>query len=78
MSRFPAIVTFGAALLGYLAGAMIVSDTVAVSWIATRLDSLDLAIPGIGIELSMPGLLGALAVIAIGTWLTKQQQRRET
>jgi YjbE family integral membrane protein len=78
MSRFPAIVTFGAALLGYLAGAMIVSDTVAVSWIATRLDSLDLAIPGIGIELSMPGLLGALAVVAIGAWLTKQQQRRET
>jgi YjbE family integral membrane protein len=78
MSRFPVIVTFGAALLGYLAGAMIVSDTVAVSWIATRLCALDLTIPRVGIELSIPGLLGALAVIAIGAWLTKRQQRRET
>jgi YjbE family integral membrane protein len=77
MGRFPVIVTLGAALLGYLAGAMIASDTVAASWITARLGSLDLAIPRIGIELSIPGLLGILAVIAIGRWLTKQQ-RRET
>lgn len=77
MGRFPVIVTFGAALLGYLGGAMVVSDTAAAPWIAANLPPLTLSISGTGIDLSMSGLIGATAVIAVGAWLAKQPQRRQ-
>lgn len=77
MGRFPVIVTFGAALLGYLAGEMIVSDTATASWIATGMPLLELAIPGTGIDLSIAGLVSAIAVIAIGAWLAKRRQPRQ-
>jgi YjbE family integral membrane protein len=75
MSRFPVIVTFGAALLGYLAGAMIVSDIAVALWISTNLPRLEFAIPRSGVGLSIPGLFGAAAVVAIGARLTKRQRR---
>jgi YjbE family integral membrane protein len=78
MSRFPFIVTLGAALLGYLAGVMIVSDVVVAPWIPTNLPHLELAIPRIGLDLSVPGLFAAAAVIVIGTLLTKRQQHRDS
>jgi predicted tellurium resistance membrane protein TerC len=75
MSRFPVIVTFGAALLGYLAGVMIVSDVAVAPWISTNLPRLEFAIPRSGVGLNIPGLFGAAAVIAIGAWLTKRRHR---
>jgi YjbE family integral membrane protein len=75
MSRFPVIVTLGAALLGYLAGAMIASDVTIAPWISTNLPCLEFAIPHSGVDLSMPGLFGAALVIAIGAWLTKRPSR---
>jgi YjbE family integral membrane protein len=78
MSRFPVIVTLGAALLGYLAGAMIVEDVAMAPWVSTNLPHLELAIPRIGLDLSMPGLFGAAAVIVIGAWFAKRQQRRDS
>jgi YjbE family integral membrane protein len=74
ISRFPVIVTFGAALLGYLAGAMVVSDITMASWIATHTLEFEIVIPHAGINLSMFGLLGALAVVAIGACLAKRRQ----
>lgn len=72
MSRFPVIVTLGAALLGYLAGAMIVSDVAVAQWISANLPLLEIAIPRVGLELGLPGLIGATAVIAIGAWSSKR------
>jgi YjbE family integral membrane protein len=74
MSRFPVIVTLGAALLGYLAGAMIVEDVAVAPWISTNLPHLELPIPHVGLDLSVSGLFGAAAVIVIGAWLAKRQQ----
>jgi predicted tellurium resistance membrane protein TerC len=78
MSRFPVIVTFGAALLGYLAGAMIVSDVAVAPWTSINLPCLELTIPHSSVNLSVPGLFGGAVVIAIGAWLTKRRQRRES
>jgi YjbE family integral membrane protein len=66
MARFPVIVTFGAGLLGYLAGAMAVSDVAVAPWLATALPPLDIAIPGTAIHFSIPGLACAAAVVLIG------------
>lgn len=77
MGRFPWIVTFGAALLGYLAVGMVLSDVSVAPWIATHLPPLDVAIPGIGVQFDVPGLLGALAVVVTGTWLSAQKSHHE-
>lgn len=75
MGRFPFIVTFGAGLLGYLATGMITTDVAVTPWLAARLPSLEAAVPGLGMSLNIPGLFGAVAVIAAGTWLAKRHAR---
>jgi YjbE family integral membrane protein len=69
MERFPVIITLGAALLGYLGGAMIFSDAGLMLYIADQLPWLQFDVPGLHMHLSAPGLIGALAVPAIGHWL---------
>lgn len=75
MERFPVIVTLGAGLLGYLAGAMVVSDVAVQPWMRANLPPLNLVVPGIGIHFSVPGLAGAIAVVTIGQSLLKRQKR---
>jgi YjbE family integral membrane protein len=70
MERFPIIVTFGAGLLGYLAGAMVVSDVAIASW----LPPMDLYLPGTGAHVSAPGLLSAIAVVVIGNWIIRRHR----
>jgi YjbE family integral membrane protein len=72
MSRFPSIITLGAALLGYLAGGMIFSDVALAPWLKLHFPAHDLIIPGTGIHLSLPGLIGALMVVAIGKWRARR------
>lgn len=74
MDRIPALVTAGAALLGYLGGEMFVSDVALQGWIAGWLPSDLLALPPLNAHLSLPGLLGALLVVALGWWI---QQRAD-
>lgn len=78
MGRFPVIVTLGAGLLGYLAAGMVIADVAVAPWLAARLSSLGVVVPGLGILLSIPGLCGAAVVIAAGTWLTRRGVRRES
>jgi YjbE family integral membrane protein len=66
MERFPIIVTLGAAMLGYLGAAMIFSDVVLTPWLTKNLPYHILHIPRIDVELSLPGLCGAIAVVLIG------------
>jgi YjbE family integral membrane protein len=75
MERFPVIITFGAALLGYLAGGMIFSDTAVAPWVQANMPGLDFVVPGISMHISIPGLVGAVAVVAVGSFLVKRQEK---
>ena len=59
MDRFPIIITLGAALLGWLAGEMFVSDPAVAVWFTEHLPNADL-IFGIGC---------AVLVVVVGKWL---------
>ncbi|MBX3687255.1 MAG: YjbE family putative metal transport protein, partial [Rhodocyclaceae bacterium] len=60
MDRFPLVIVLGGALLGWIAGGMLVSDVVAHDWIASRLPHATLA----------AGLAGAALVVVLGRWLS--------
>jgi YjbE family integral membrane protein len=76
MDRLPIIVTLGAGLLGYLGGAMIFTDVALISWIQSNMPHHVAALPGFGVAFSIPGLLGALGVVAVGHWYAAR--RRES
>ncbi|MES2071013.1 MAG: TerC family protein [Pseudomonadota bacterium] len=63
MQNFPVIVTLGAALLGYLGAAMACADPAISAFIDTLAAYLFITIPLLGVKLSVPGLLGAFAVV---------------
>ena len=67
MDRFPAIIVLGAALLGWVAGEMAVTDPAIAGWAADH-HTLHTVAP----------LLGAVIVVAAGKWLSsRREQRRE-
>ena len=66
MERFPVIITLGAALLGYLAGEMIVSDPKIVEWFPHLHHAQELVIIQDKLELSLAGLAGAALVVLLG------------
>ena len=66
MERFPIIITLGAALLGYLAGEMIVSDPKIVEWFPHLHHAQELVIIQDKLELSLAGLAGAALVVLLG------------
>ena len=61
MGRFPVIITLGAGLLGWVAGEMAMSDPAISVWSAQQ-HTLHMLAPA----------AGALAVIALGKWLTSR------
>ena len=65
MDRFPIIITLGAALLGFLAGEMFVSDPSDAAWFHERLPEAEL----------IAGALCAVLVVVVGKWV---QRRRES
>ena len=66
MERFPVIITTGAALLGFLAGEMLLSDPAVVTQFGVTAQQ----------TLNFAGLLGAVLVVGTGTYRTKREQRR--
>jgi hypothetical protein len=56
MNRFPAIITLGGGVLGWVAGEMAIADPIISPWVEAEADWLHNAAP----------LLGALAVVAVG------------
>lgn len=64
MGRFPVIITMGAALLGFLAGEMFVSDPFSVAWFHANVPEADYIIGG----------FCAVAVVGIGTWLARRRR----
>jgi YjbE family integral membrane protein len=69
LERFPILVTAGGALLGYIAGEVIVTDPAIERWIATHAHALELALP----------IVLAAAVVAAGHLIGRlaAQRRKE-
>src|SRR4051812_24874421 len=65
MDRYPIIITGGAALLGWVAGEMLITDPALMDWIAANMTWMHIHLPLIG-EISWAQILGALLVIAAG------------
>lgn len=76
IGRFPVIITAGAALLGWVAGEMLVSDPVLAGWIAVHMPWLRFTLPLVG-EISWNQILGAALVVAIGKPLALRAARGE-
>jgi YjbE family integral membrane protein len=66
MERYPIIVTIGAALLGWVAGEMAVTDPATLPWIDANAHWLHYALPA----------AGALIVVAAGKWLAARTEER--
>jgi YjbE family integral membrane protein len=66
MSRWPVIITLGAALLGWVAGEMAVSDVISRPWIEAQAPWLHLAVPA----------GAAVLVVVAGKWLAARKRAR--
>ena len=60
MNRFPIIITLGGAVLGWVAGEMMITDPVVSGWVDSQAHWLHTAAPA----------FGALFVVAMGKWIT--------
>lgn len=66
MERFPIIITLGAALLGFLAGEMLLTDPA----VTARFGELSHDI------VNAAGAVGAVVVVAVGLWMQKRARTR--
>jgi len=78
MERYPVIITVGAALIGYVAGEMLVTDPVVTAWFEQNahwmVDFELLTVFGYTFELSGAGLLGAVLAVAAGKWIAGRKR----
>jgi len=78
MERYPVIITVGAALIGYVAGEMLVTDPTVIEWFRANahwvIDFEIFTVFGRKFELSAAGLIGAGAVVAAGKWLAGRKK----
>lgn len=65
MEKFPLIITAGAALLGWLAGGMIVTDPAVATWFKTNIANAEL----------LAGVIGAIFVVLFGYFWAKKSQK---
>jgi YjbE family integral membrane protein len=66
MERFPIIITLGAALLGYLAGEMLLTDPAVTGRFGEQSHAV----------INVAGAIGAALVVALGTWLNRRARQR--
>lgn len=72
MQRVPLIITLGAALLGYLAGGMIIGDVALQPWVQNHWPQHELLASSLHLHLSLPGVVGAIAVVIVGKWRARK------
>lgn len=65
MDRFPAIITLGGALLGFVAGEMLMTDTLVKTWVEAQPHWLHWLVPAVG----------ALFVVMVGKWLAAHKTK---
>ena len=61
MERFPIIITIGAALLGFLAGEMLLTDPAVTGYLGAVSETI----------VTLAGIAGAVLVVALGTWKSR-------
>jgi YjbE family integral membrane protein len=67
MDRFPIVITIGAGLLGWIAGDMVITDTVTKEWVNVNAAFLRWLSP----------VCGVLVIIMIGKWLAARTLRKK-
>ena len=75
MERWPVIITIGGGLLGFVAGEMLVTDPALTGWLSglgVAFDGDKPKVGGISLEI-ICGVVGAVIVIAAGTFLGKRR-----
>jgi YjbE family integral membrane protein len=74
MERWPVIITLGAALLGFVAGEMAVTDPAIGEWVKASFTYVNDKPVVAGISLApLCGAVGALFVWGVGTWLARRK-----
>ncbi len=76
MERFPVIITIGGALIGWVAGEMLVTDPALESWltgIGVEFVKAKPMIAGLSLE-PLAGGVGVAIVVALGKWLAKRNE----
>jgi len=76
MERYPIIVVVGAALIGAVAGEMLVTDPVLLEWVRANMPWMDIHVPLLG-ELSWAQIVGAVSVVVLGKWLAARAEQVE-
>ena len=67
MDRFPIVITIGAGLLGWIAGDMVITDTVTKEWVNVNASFLRWLSP----------VCGVLVILMIGKWLAARTLRKK-
>jgi YjbE family integral membrane protein len=80
MDRFPVIITGGAALLGWVAGEMLITDPVLVDWIAANMSWMHIHVPlaPLASEISWAQIVGAALVVGAGKLMAVRAEKAET
>ncbi len=75
MERWPVIITIGAALIGWVAGEMVVTDPAIDGWMRAHFEFVNNrpVLASVSLEL-ICGLIGAAFVVALGMWLAKRKE----
>src|SRR5216684_1417067 len=76
MERFPVIITIGGALIGWVAGEMLVTDPALEGWLTglgVEFVKAKPMIAGLSLEL-LAGGVGVAIVVALGKWLAKRHE----
>src|SRR5467141_1953613 len=80
MERFPVIITIGGALIGWVAGEMLVTDPALEGWLTglgVRFVTGKPMIAGLSLELTA-GAIGVATVVALGKWLATRSDKAVT
>ena len=77
MDKVPAVVTGGSALLGYLGGEMIVTDTAIQDKVTQLLPITALDFPALDVRLSLSGIVGAILVLVGGWWISQKPTTKQ-
>ncbi|MDB5808213.1 MAG: Integral rane protein TerC [Betaproteobacteria bacterium] len=77
MDRYPVIITGGAALLGWVAGEMLITDPALKDWIDVNMSWMHIHLPVVG-DLSWAQIAGAAFVILIGKIMTARAGHSKT
>jgi YjbE family integral membrane protein len=75
MERWPIIITIGAALLGFVAGEMAITDPAVGGWVKATFAHVNdkPVLGGLSLEI-LCGLIGAAFVVVVGLWIARRKE----